>query len=238
MNIPEPENVDAGVTSVCISPDGRLVAAGSLDTVVRIWDVATGQLVERLRGHRDSVYSVAFTPDSAGLVSGSLDKTLKYWDVRPILRREPGAVSGPGGALTPAGKSGAGGAGGKEGAGEKGSQCTMNFTGHKDYVLSVAVSHDGKWVVSGSKDRGVQFWDANTAMAQCMLQGHKNSGTSPFSFYPSLPARVCHGAMCRVVALGGVGNQARGRLATHVGAIECRFGRAGWARGMGTWTGR
>ncbi|KAH9848341.1 WD40-repeat-containing domain protein [Lenzites betulinus] len=172
LNIPEPENVDAGVTSVCISPDGRLVAAGSLDTVVRIWDVQTGQLVERLRGHRDSVYSVAFTPDGLGLVSGSLDKTLKYWDVRPILRRD--ASSSSSARLTPGG-AGAGAGGKGEGAGEKGSQCTKNFTGHKDYVLSVAVSHDGKWVVSGSKDRGVQFWDANSAMAQCMLQGHKNS---------------------------------------------------------------
>jgi len=43
-------------------------------------------------------------------------------------------------------------------------------------VLSVAVSSDGQWVVSGSKDRGVQFWDSRTAIAQCMLQGHKNSG--------------------------------------------------------------
>ncbi len=43
--------------------------------------MATGVLVERLRGHRDSVYSVAFTADGKGLVSGSLDKTLKYWDV-------------------------------------------------------------------------------------------------------------------------------------------------------------
>lgn len=84
MSIDEPDNIDAGVTSVCISPDGTLVAAGSLDTVVRIWDVATGKLIERLRGHRDSVYSVAFTPDGRGLVSGSLDKTLKYWDVQPI----------------------------------------------------------------------------------------------------------------------------------------------------------
>lgn len=75
---PDSLNNDAGVTSVAISPNGTLVAAGSLDTVVRIWDVATGQLVERLRGHRDSVYSVAFTPDGKGLVSGSLDKTLKY----------------------------------------------------------------------------------------------------------------------------------------------------------------
>jgi glucose repression regulatory protein TUP1 len=78
---PDSPNNDAGVTSVTISPDGRWVAAGSLDTVVRIWEVATGKLVERLRGHRKSVYSVTFTPDGRGLVSGSLDKTLKYWDV-------------------------------------------------------------------------------------------------------------------------------------------------------------
>ena len=172
MSINEPDTVDAGVTSVCISPDGNLVAAGSLDTIVRIWDVHTGQLIERLKGHRDSVYSVAFTPDGRGLVSGSLDKTLKYWDVQPLLNRSRnGSIS----------KNGAGPSGSvstKEGgAVEKTSTCLMNFTGHKDYVLSVAVSHDGQWVVSGSKDRGVQFWDAKTAVVQCMLQGHKNSGT-------------------------------------------------------------
>ncbi|CAA7264258.1 unnamed protein product [Cyclocybe aegerita] len=171
INDPDSLNNDAGVTSVAISPDGRFVAAGSLDTVVRIWDVATASLVERLRGHRDSVYSVAFTPDGKGLVSGSLDKTLKYWDVSGlgsggVKGRKEGAANG--GIV-----SGPGGAGRKDL--DKASQCTMNFTGHKDYVLSVAVSHDGVWVVSGSKDRGVQFWDAHNAIVQCMLQGHKNS---------------------------------------------------------------
>lgn len=78
-------NNDSGVTSVAISPDGCFVAAGSLDTVVRIWDVATGALLDRLRGHEDSVYSVAFTPDGRGLVSGSLDKTLKFWDINELL---------------------------------------------------------------------------------------------------------------------------------------------------------
>ncbi|KAJ3898590.1 WD40-repeat-containing domain protein [Lentinula edodes] len=180
INDPDSLNNDAGVTSVAISPNGHFVAAGSLDTVVRIWDVATGMLVERLRGHRDSVYSVAFTPDGKGLVSGSLDKTLKYWDVAALMAgggsggssgvksRKEGAngagPSGPGGSLVK-----------RDGDGSKQSQCTMNFIGHKDYVLSVAVSHDGRWVVSGSKDRGVQFWDSKTAVVQSMLQGHKNS---------------------------------------------------------------
>jgi WD40 repeat protein len=76
--------VDAGVTSIALSPSGRLLAAGSLDTVVRLWDTRTGKIVDKLRGHKDSVYSVAFAPDGAWLVSGSLDKTLKIWDLASV----------------------------------------------------------------------------------------------------------------------------------------------------------
>jgi len=46
-------------------------------------------------------------------------------------------------------------------------------------VLSVALTPDNQWVLSGSKDRGVQFWDPRTGDTQLMLQGHKNSGMSP-----------------------------------------------------------
>lgn len=37
--------------------------------------------------------------------------------------------------------------------------------------------------MSGSKDRGVQFWNPQTGEAQLMLQGHKNSGMSHFYEY-------------------------------------------------------
>jgi glucose repression regulatory protein TUP1 len=202
LTINEPETVDAGVTSVAISKDGRLVAAGSLDTIVRIWDVQSGQLIERLNGHRDSVYSVAFTPDGMGLVSGSLDKTLKHWDLSPLIRRSERERNTPlqQGGTTPSSQ-------GKKEGGEKGSVCTQNFIGHKvrrhallvisnftnalqDYVLSVAVSHDGKWIVSGSKDRCVQFWDARSAQWQLMLQGHKNSGIGILDANPSQPLTI------------------------------------------------
>jgi len=86
---PTHSQTDAGVTSVAISPDGKFVAAGSLDTFVRIWDSQSGVLVEQLAGHKDSVYSVAFTPDGRGLVSGSLDQTLKYWDMTPLMKKRP-----------------------------------------------------------------------------------------------------------------------------------------------------
>ncbi|CAG8528929.1 26199_t:CDS:2, partial [Gigaspora rosea] len=150
LSIDEPSQKDAGVTSVAISPDGYYVAAGSLDKIVRVWDARTGYLLERLEGHKDSVYSVAFAPDGKTLVSGSLDKTLKLWDMS-----HPGRNAGAGSSQKNSAK--------------------MTFNGHKDFVLSVAVSPDGRWVVSGSKDRGVQFWDPNTAQTQFMLQGHKNS---------------------------------------------------------------
>jgi hypothetical protein len=58
----------------------------------------------------------------------------------------------------------------------KSGECIRTFEGHKDFVLSVALTPDGNWVMSGSKDRGVQFWDPETGNAQLMLQGHKNSG--------------------------------------------------------------
>lgn len=77
-------NIEDGVTTVAISPGGEYVSAGSLDKSVRVWDVRTGQLTDRLdgnEGHKDSVYSVAFAPNGRSLVSGSLDKTIKMWEL-------------------------------------------------------------------------------------------------------------------------------------------------------------
>ncbi|KAJ2906699.1 transcriptional repressor tup1 [Zalerion maritima] len=144
--------IEDGVTTVAISPDAKYVAAGSLDRSVRVWDVAHGYLLERLEGpdgHKDSVYSVAFSPNGKDLVSGSLDKTIKMWE-----------LNAPRGLSNPA---------------PKGGKCIRTFEGHRDFVLSVALTPDNAWVLSGSKDRGVQFWDPHTGETQLMLQGHKNS---------------------------------------------------------------
>ncbi|KAK4694512.1 general transcriptional corepressor TUP1, partial [Lecanoromycetidae sp. Uapishka_2] len=146
--------IEDGVTTVAISPGGEYVAAGSLDKSVRVWDIRAGNIIGRLDGmdgHKDSVYSVAFGPDGDTLVSGSLDKTIKMWRLSPENR---GMMS------TQHGRSG---------------RLVRTFEGHKDFVLSVAMTPDGEWVMSGSKDRGVQFWNPHSGDTQLMLQGHKNS---------------------------------------------------------------
>jgi WD40 repeat protein len=71
---------------VAFSPDGRLLASGSADNTIKLWDVATGSEVRTLTGHTDDVNSVAFSPDGRLLASGpwdktGWDKTIKLWDV-------------------------------------------------------------------------------------------------------------------------------------------------------------
>jgi WD40 repeat protein len=70
-----------GVNSVAFSPDGRLLASGSDDKTIKLWDVASGSLVRTLTGHTEYVNSVAFSPDGRLLASGSGDRTIKLWEV-------------------------------------------------------------------------------------------------------------------------------------------------------------
>jgi WD40 repeat protein len=48
----------------------------------------------------------------------------------------------------------------------------QQLNGHTDYVKSVAFSHDGIHIVSGSYDRSVRIWDASTGAALQKLNGH------------------------------------------------------------------
>ena len=124
--------VHHAVTSVAFSPGGRLLASGSDDTTVRLWDPATGQQIgDPLRGHNSYVQKVAFSPDGKLLASCSDDPPVRLWNpaTRKQLRTLPGRTDLP---------------------------------GHNHHVRGVAFSPDGKRLASCGQDNTVRLWDPAT----------------------------------------------------------------------------
>lgn len=144
--------VKGGVTSVAISPDMKYIAAASHDSGIYVWDLHTRVQVERLQGHKDTVYCVAFLPNSLELVSGSLDRTVNVWTLRSL-----GDVGGTTSRLS------------------GGGTLSKTLEGHTDFVVSMAVLPDSDWILSGSKDCGIQCWNTKTGTPQFLLQGHTNT---------------------------------------------------------------
>lgn len=70
-----------GVTSVCFNSDGSILASGSYDDTIRLWNMETGKFIRKLTGHNSNVYTIAFSPDDRTIVSGSRDEMIGFWDV-------------------------------------------------------------------------------------------------------------------------------------------------------------
>jgi WD40 repeat protein len=70
---------------IAISPDGRTLAYGGDDKIVRLWDIPHGRLIVGLSGHKDTILGMAFRPDGRVLASAGRDSAVFMWDVK---RRE------------------------------------------------------------------------------------------------------------------------------------------------------
>jgi eukaryotic-like serine/threonine-protein kinase len=77
------------VWSLCFSPDSTLLASGSADQSILLWDLATRRPRVRLKGHGSEVMTVAFARDGQLLASGGRDNTVRLWSVKTNQSSEP-----------------------------------------------------------------------------------------------------------------------------------------------------
>jgi len=69
------------ITFLQLSPDGKVLATGGFDGLVRLWDMATGHELPHPIQEPESVVSAAFSPDGRVVAIASLDQTIKLWEL-------------------------------------------------------------------------------------------------------------------------------------------------------------
>ena len=148
---------------VMISPDGKMVAAGT-EKNVRVWHVDNEESKVLLQGHSDTVGSVCFSPDGKRLVTASWDKTLKVWDLESMSELK--TLKGHSDRIFSVAYSQNGekiASGGEDNTvflwnAETG-ELIKRFEGHTDAIESVQFSPNGKQIVSASKDKTIRIWE-------------------------------------------------------------------------------
>jgi WD40 repeat protein len=166
------------VQSLEVSPDGKRIASGgggSEGTLekpdwhgeVKVWDVATGECLLTLRGHKQLVTAVAYSPDGKLLASGSQDNMVRVWDAATgrlihTLRDHTEALASV--AFSPDGERLAS-------AGQDrtvrlwdvaSGHLTFTLRGHGSAITSVTFSADGKRLATASEDHTARVWDAGS----------------------------------------------------------------------------
>ncbi|MEG3920877.1 NACHT domain-containing protein [Microcoleus sp. T3_A4] len=199
----------ASVRSVIFSPDGKLLATGDSDGVVRLWEASSGREILTCKGHTNVVESVAFSPDGEILASASYDKIIKLWDVQTgeclkVLQGHTESVMfvtfNPDGNILASGsfdrtvrlwdiRTG---------------ECCKILQDHTKVVFSIAFHPAGEMLASGSGDKTVRLWNIGTGECLKTLQGHtKNVFSVAFN---SAGEMLASGSADKTVRLWNIGS--------------------------------
>ncbi|MEB3340390.1 hypothetical protein [Okeania sp.] len=175
------------VMSVAFSPDNQIIASGSKDKTVMLWN-REGKWLKTLPGHKKWVSSVSFSPDGKILASASDDGTVKLWTNKGKLLRTINAhnswilgvsFSPDGQAIATASYDNTVKLWSLDGKLQK-----TFLKGASDSVTSVSFSPDGQVLASSSYDGKVKLWSLNDGSLLKTLSGHQDSVMS-VSFSPN-----------------------------------------------------
>jgi len=153
---------EGDVDCAAFSPDLKLLATGSQDKTVRLWETATGEQLAVLTGHTDAVSAVEFSPNGDFIATGGKDGCIRFWDVG--TRTEKGMTQGKSGvrclSFAPDSKSLA--SGDEEGIlrilSVEDSAPKAIMTDHAGTVFCVAFNRKGDLLASGGQDKVIRLW--------------------------------------------------------------------------------
>jgi len=172
---------DDAVLALALSPDGKRLAAGGCDRVVRVWDVSGGvvnaKLEQSIENHADWVLAIALAADGKHLLTASRDKTAKVWDIaakESVMTFPDHQNPVYGIAVKADGKVGYSAGEDKQlrawNAVAEGKQVRATG-GHGDFILKLMAHPKQPLLVTGSADKTVRVWNADSGAAVKTLSG-------------------------------------------------------------------